>query len=302
MVSTIICRWEITVMIVLQALALYLFGEWAVDASPAVSDVIAVGLFGLFAQGFCSVLNDINDVEADRINHPERPFPSGRVSIAQGWAVVASCFAGSVLCALALAPPAFGAVMFALHLLFSLLYSFPGVRFGRQWLLGPLTLVTSTVCGVLAVLSCTSLYASAGAGKGVILLVGLVCFLHHLFVIPLKDIKDLAGDAHVGGSSLAMKIPTRGVHAIGVAGYTVPWIVLYAGVGLLDGGGDIPGLGTPLRTLAVLCLGIGAVMSWLVAFRPVLLVRSQRFCWFAELGLLFLFQLFLPVVVRVVRG
>ena len=48
-------------------------------------------------------------------------------------------------------------------------------------------------------------------------------------------------------------------------------------------------------TLAVLFCGVGLVMSYVILFRPMLLTTSQRFVWFAELGLLFLFLVTLPI-------
>ncbi|RKN06324.1 UbiA family prenyltransferase [Streptomyces radicis] len=291
--TTITCRWEITIVIVVQSLALYVFGERAGGGAVTVPEAVGCGLFGLFAQGLCSVLNDITDVAADRVNHPERPFPSGRVPIRHGWYVVGGCLAGAVLCAALLATTPFGAAAFAAHLALSVLYSAPGVRWGRHWLRGPLTLVASTVCGILAVLSCTALYAEPGAGRDAVLLVGVVCFLHHLLVSPLKDLRDVSGDAADGGSSLAMRLPRAGILALGVTGYLAPWAVLFAGARWI--GGD---LATPLSALAALLGAGGAVLAWLVVRRPALL-EGQRFCWFAELGLLFLFQFSLPAAALV---
>ncbi|AYY13363.1 hypothetical protein EF847_12335 [Actinobacteria bacterium YIM 96077] len=287
--ETITCRWEITIVIVAQAVALYMFGELASGGAPDSFRILVAGLFGLCAQGLCSVLNDIADVDADRVNHPERPFPSGRVSIRQGWFVVVACFLGALLCGAILAYSVLGYIMLGLHLALSVAYSCPGVRLGRHWLLGPLTLVSATVCGIWFILSCTPL------APGVVVLISSVCFLHHLLVIPLKDIKDVAGDALVGGTSLAMKFPRRAVHATGITGYLVPWLILFVAVDAVGSSAIEP----PLRAVAVLFGIAGATMACAVLFRPELLRTSQRFCWFAELGLLFLFQLSLPFAVVV---
>ena len=95
--TTITCRWEILIMITLQAVALYVFGELAGGANAANLPAIAtIALFGVATQGLCSVLNDITDLDVDRINHFERPLPSGKVSVRDAWLVVAICFAGAV--------------------------------------------------------------------------------------------------------------------------------------------------------------------------------------------------------------
>lgn len=54
---------------------------------------VAVGL----ALAFGNALNDILDLEADRINYPRRPLPSGAISPVEAWGVTAFFLAGSLL-------------------------------------------------------------------------------------------------------------------------------------------------------------------------------------------------------------
>ncbi|MCC6012760.1 MAG: UbiA family prenyltransferase [Candidatus Verstraetearchaeota archaeon] len=48
---------------------------------PKLEDIIFGFLIGFFLTAFSMVLNDIMDIEIDRINEPNRPLPSGRISI-----------------------------------------------------------------------------------------------------------------------------------------------------------------------------------------------------------------------------
>jgi 4-hydroxybenzoate polyprenyltransferase len=158
-VTTLTCRWEILIMVTLQAVALFAFGEAAAGGSATVlPGIVVIALFGVASQGLCSVLNDITDIDVDRINHLERPLPSGKVGVKDAWLVVGACFAGVVVSGLAVAASPVSFVALAGHLLLSVAYSFPGVRLGRHWLFGPLALAGATCCGIVFVLSCTALF------------------------------------------------------------------------------------------------------------------------------------------------
>lgn len=51
--------------------------------------VLAATIPPLLLSGFGNVVNDLRDLELDRAAHPTRPFPSGRVRRAEGWALAA---------------------------------------------------------------------------------------------------------------------------------------------------------------------------------------------------------------------
>jgi 4-hydroxybenzoate polyprenyltransferase len=283
-------------MITLQAVALFVFGYAAGGGSGTVlPGLVAIALFGAASQGLCSVLNDITDIEVDRINHPERPLASGKVAVNAAWLVVGTCFAGVVVCGLAVAALPVSFVALAGHLLLSIAYSFPGVRLGRHWLFGPLALAGATCCGIVFVLSCTALFQSGGAGQQASVLIAAVCLMCHLLVIPLKDLKDVRGDASAGGSSLAMRLPRWAISSLAVAGYVAPWVLLYFGAQMFGLPTEFPRVALAFQALAILFWAIGLVVSGAITLRPRLLMTSQRFVWFAELGVLFLFLVTLPV-------
>ena len=47
---------------------------------PLVSIGVLGFLAGFFLSGTAMITNDYFDLEVDRVNHPTRPFPSGRIS------------------------------------------------------------------------------------------------------------------------------------------------------------------------------------------------------------------------------
>lgn len=55
-------------------------GGWIGHGILFSAPLIAAGLVGFMVCAFGNLVNDIKDLEIDRINNPERPLPSGRVS------------------------------------------------------------------------------------------------------------------------------------------------------------------------------------------------------------------------------
>lgn len=88
---------------------------------PILADLIAFA----FAIAFGNVLNDLLDIEIDRVSHPERPLPAGKVSVFAAKIFTAACALGTLLPA---ALPNFRAIehlgFYAALLLFLALYDF----------------------------------------------------------------------------------------------------------------------------------------------------------------------------------
>jgi geranylgeranylglycerol-phosphate geranylgeranyltransferase len=57
-----------------------LVGGWIGQGIILSTALIAAGFVGFLVCAFGNVVNDIKDLEIDRINNPERPLPSGKVS------------------------------------------------------------------------------------------------------------------------------------------------------------------------------------------------------------------------------
>lgn len=57
----------------------------ASESIPSIFTALMGFLTGFFISGAAMVLNDYFDLEVDRINHPQRPIPSGRVSMTEFW-------------------------------------------------------------------------------------------------------------------------------------------------------------------------------------------------------------------------
>ena len=172
------------------------------NVSPAV--LIADLLAFAFAIAFDNVLNDIFDVSIDRISHPERPLPSGKISVS---AAVFFCLVSFVF---AFVPAAFQSVCPSFHVtfyaaLFAALFLYD--RFLKRI---PL-LKNITVAALCATpLVRASFYPEANE-RPLFVAIGFA-FLLTLVREILKDLEDMDGDRNsriVTFPILAGKFPAQ---------------------------------------------------------------------------------------------
>jgi geranylgeranylglycerol-phosphate geranylgeranyltransferase len=152
--------------------------------SPAAtSEVLLAVLAAFLITGAGNVVNDVTDVESDRINRPKRPIPSGRIS--KGWALAVSLalFAAGILLA-SLINNVLCLLIAVVNSALLVLYSF---NLQNKVLLGNMN--------VAYLASSTFLFGGAAAGDITLplllmLLSGLATFSREV----VKDLEDLEGD------------------------------------------------------------------------------------------------------------
>lgn len=140
--------------------------------------------------GAANALNDVFDLEIDRVNRPERPLSSGRVSVgaAKGvWA--AGTLAGVVA----------GALLSALHGVLAVAATV--LLFVYNARLKRVPLAGNVLVGVVVALALV--YGAAAVGAPEAAFVGAAfAFLTTLAREVVKDVEDLAGDAAAGARTL----------------------------------------------------------------------------------------------------
>ena len=162
-------------------------------------------LTGFFVSGSANISNDYFDRDVDRVNRPDRPLPSGRVSVAELWALFL-VFAAAGLASAALLGPAVLALA-ATAWGVALLYN---VRLKEAGLLGN-----------LAVAFCVSMTvilggAAAGAVNGLVLTFGALAFLFDLGEEIASDAMDVEGDSLRSSRSIAAR--SGRAHALRLSG------------------------------------------------------------------------------------
>jgi len=142
------------------------------------------------------VFNDIQDVQVDRVNSPDRPIPSGKVTIREAY-VLSTVFSGlALICSLILGVPTFLTALVALALM-----AYYNTRGKRTGLLGNAVVSFNVALpfffGGLAVNSLRPL----------LFIFFLLAFLANTAREVAKGIADVAGDSSRGIMTIAV---TRG--------------------------------------------------------------------------------------------
>lgn len=205
-----------------------LLGSVVAVSTPTPDQLVLAGqaaAIALLFTGAGNALNDYADRETDRVNHPERPLPSGRVRPRRALFVAAILFAPTLPWSLLLRWPrwellAVVLVNLALMGSYELLFKRSGFRGNLLigWLVGSLFLF-----GGLAV------YDSAEALQRVGIL-AVLAFLATLGREVVKDLEDVRGD--VDRRTLPMTLGRRGAARVaagaillGVGLSFLPWIL-----------------------------------------------------------------------------
>lgn len=150
-------------------------------------------LSGVFLMAGANTINDVFDLEIDRINKPDRPLPSGLLTLRQAELWACFHFLAGIVLSLGIHLLAFGMVLgFTVCLI---LYSY---RLKNTVLWGNFT---------VALISAMA-FVFGGAAIGRIhtaLIVGVFAFLFHLAREIIKDLEDMEGDRAQGIITLPLR-------------------------------------------------------------------------------------------------
>ena len=215
-------------------------GRSAFDApEPLALAVLSAALVGSAS----NALNDVVDLDIDRINRPDRPIPSGAVSERTARGLWAGLSAGGVGAG-ALVSPALGGIAAASV---ALLWLYNVRLKGTP---GPGNVVAA---GVIALALLYGALAVGGPGRAVWAGVALT-FALVLGREMVKDVEDAVGDAAHGARTLAVALGERraaGV-ALAVLGATIAALPLPA----------VLGLGRSFLLYVLPCAGCLLVAGW----------------------------------------
>jgi len=170
---------------------------FALGNMPAVDIAVLGFLTGFFVSGFAMISNDFFDLEVDRVNRPERPLPSGRVTVPELVVLAGAFTVCGFLTALLLSPLLLLAAVVGWAV--ALLYNW---KFKESGLLGNLMVSFSVAV--------TFIFGGLAAGKpfsGVVWVFGAIAFTFDLGEEIANGVMDMEGDALRSVKSLAR---TRG--------------------------------------------------------------------------------------------
>jgi 4-hydroxybenzoate polyprenyltransferase len=218
-------------------------------------------------------LNQIYDLEGDRINKPGRPLPRGALTVREAWWFVLACGGGALGLAAALSWQCFLVVL--LGALAAWAYSAPPLRTKRHWLLSNLTIATAR--GLLLIVAGWAVTGNVFVGPGwwEPWLVGGLFGLFLLGAASTKDFSDIPGDRAMGCVTLPIRFGMENAAALMLPSFVLPFLLLILAAQKGWIGAD--------RTLATLLGGVlavwGGYVAYLVGRRPEELARENHPSW-----------------------
>jgi 4-hydroxybenzoate polyprenyltransferase len=208
-------------------------GRAVVDGARAAMFVVLGAVMAALLNAASNALNQIYDLDLDRVNKPLRPLVTGAISIRAAKVATASLYAASILLAFAIAPAGrheIGWIVVATTLL-TWAYSAPPIRARNSWWLGPLVIAAPR--GLLLKVAGWGTLAPVFSDREPWVLGG-VFFAYVLGAAPTKDFSDVEGDRAGGASSLPIRFGAAKAASIvaaflplpGVLFATLPWVVV----------------------------------------------------------------------------
>jgi len=232
-----------------------------------------------------NALNQIYDLDIDRINKPKRPLPTGRVSIAGAWRFTAATYVLALVLAWLVAPggrhECFGLVAIAVVCTF--LYSVPPFRTKRLGIWANVTIAIPR--GVLLkVAGWSSVKTIVGLEPWYI---GAIFGLFLLGATTTKDFADMEGDRRGGCRTLPIQYGVRRAAWMISPSFVVPFLMIPIGAwtGVLTGNFRL------LELLGTVMTGYGVYVCYLMLRRPEeLAVEENHVSWAHMYRMMFVAQ------------
>ena len=241
-----------------------------------------------------NALNQIYDLEIDRVNKPKRPLPSGRLSIHDAWIFTWVMYAIALVLAWFVAPAAYGSADLRLRdhqcfwivvvaTIITFLYSVPPFRTKRLGIWANVTIAIPR--GVLLKVAGWSAIKSVfGAEPWYI---GAIFGLFLLGASTTKDFADMEGDARGGCRTLPIIYGvTRAAWMISPS-FVIPFLMISAGAwtGILTGNFVL------LQILSAVMTAYGIYVCYLMLRRPEdLAVEENHVSWAHMYRMMFVAQ------------
>jgi homogentisate phytyltransferase/homogentisate geranylgeranyltransferase len=221
----------------------------AQDTAPGVGDLAWTLVAGYGVNVFIVGLNQITDVEIDRINKPYLPIAAGDLTMTQAWWIVGVCGFVPVVLALTQGLVELAGVLAGLAV--GVVYSVPPLRLKRFPALASLC-----ISGVRSVVVNLAVYAHfAGAIAGPVWALTLFVAPFSFAIAILKDVPDIEGDRRYQIVTFTLRLGARRVLAMGVGALVVAYVGM-AVLGPLLLGDDVQPVVLVVGNLAALAVAL----------------------------------------------
>jgi 4-hydroxybenzoate polyprenyltransferase len=256
---------------------------WA--PSILVAPIIGSAMAALLNAGN-NALNQIYDLDIDRVNKPKRPLPSGRLTIHQAWAFSAITYLLALVLAWLVAPngrhECFWLV--AIAVVCTLLYSIPPARTKRLGIWANVTIAIPRGT-LLKVAGWSSVKTIAGVEPWYI---GAIFGLFLLGATTTKDFADMEGDRLGGCRTLPIQYGVRRAAWMISPSFVVPFVMIPIGAWL----GVLTGNFWLLQLLGAVMTAYGIYVCYLMLRRPEdLAVEENHVSWAHMYRMMFVAQI-----------
>jgi 4-hydroxybenzoate polyprenyltransferase len=267
--------WELARPFTLVAPALGMFtgSVIALGASPAIpltpwiAAKIALGtLMAAVLNAASNTLNQVTDLDADRVNKPGRPIPSGRIAPEEALRLSGWLYVAAFLLATPVGPQC--TLLAGTAAVLTVLYSAPPFRLKAVPYLA--NVVIALPRGVLLKVAGWSCVRDFGRVEP--WYIGLIFGLFLLGATTTKDFADIRGDRAAGFRTIPVVLGMRRA-----AWLTAPFLVFpFALIPFGLARGYLSGAPWVLYGLTVLLAAWGAYVAWLMLRRPEDLARTEN--------------------------
>jgi len=255
----------------------------AVTAS-VVMTVVLGSLCAAFLNAANNALNQIYDLEIDRINKPKRPLPSGELTIRQAWIFTWATYAiGLIPTWLVVVYPfhTWSAKLFAplpwhecffiylVAFVSTFVYSVPALGRTKAHPLGA-NLTIAIPRGCLLKVAGWTMVAHANSAEP--WFIGSIFMLFLLGAASTKDFSDIEGDRAGGCRTLPIRYGVRKAAYFIEPFFIFPWLLMPVGarIGVLTGNGRV------LVILGIVLALWGAYTAWLLVRNPDELTSTEN--------------------------
>ncbi len=262
----------------------------AAPREPWSTDLLLYPLVGLVMAAVLNAasnaLNQIYDLDIDRVNKPKRPLPSARLSLETAWIFTAATYASALTLAWFVAPggrhECFWIVLVATAI--TVLYSVPPFRTKRLGIWANVTIAIPR--GVLLkVAGWSAVKTILGVEPWFI---GAIFGLFLLGASTTKDFADMEGDARGGCRTLPIVYGVRRAAWMISPSFIVPFVLIAVGTWTRV----LTGRPVLLYALSALMTVYGAYVCYLMLRRPEdLAVEENHVSWAHMYRMMFVAQI-----------
>jgi 4-hydroxybenzoate polyprenyltransferase len=262
----------------------------ATPREPYSSSLLVAPLIGSVMAALLNAgnnaLNQIYDLDIDRVNKPKRPLPSSRLTVAEAWWFTNATYGIALVLAWLVAPggrhECFWLVLVAVVCTY--IYSVPPLRTKRLGIWANVTIAIPR--GVLLkVAGWSSVKTIAGVEPWYI---GAIFGLFLLGATTTKDFADMEGDRRGGCRTLPIQYGVRRAAWMISPSFVVPFLMINAGAA----SGVLTGNAVLLQILGAAMTAYGMYVLYLMLRRPEdLAVEENHVSWAHMYRMMFVAQI-----------